>query len=149
MHMNDPTNLIENEKREHQVFDDRAKAAVEFLFKTILGISLATIALFFATLTNKIEPAITSSEKKVLLASVLLMALAIIGVFLYAYSWYKLNLSKARALRTKSEESIAHFGIRERQFHFLRQLATLLTITGFLCGLVLSVTFMVMRINGI
>ncbi len=147
--MTKPETLIESEKRDHQVFDDRAKAAVQFLFKTILGISLATIALFFSTLTRTVEPPITANEKVVLLTSVLLMTLAIIGVFLYAYSWYILNISKAQALRQRTDESISYFGIRQQQFHRLRKVGTTATIIGFVAGLTSSVVFMVMRIFGI
>ncbi len=101
---NDDKLSLKREKREAQVFDDRAKSAIEYVFKLMMNISMSAIALSFIAITRKIEPVLTTSQQLCLLIAIGLFSISVAGGFSYAYVHYKKNQRRARALREEAEE---------------------------------------------
>lgn len=137
---------LESEQREHQVFDDRAKASIEYLLKTILNISLASIGACFFLVIKNVEPALSSVQKLLVLISIEMNAAVVFGMLVYVMWSHKKNQLKARALRNSESASYKEFEQRISSLHRLRNISIPLIILCFVFGLMSSVAFMVTRL---
>lgn len=138
------------DERSQLVYDERAKRACEYFVKSILAISLASIAIFFNALTHKVEPSFSEPEKLTLMMSMLAMFASTMGVFIYVFAWYKKNSIRAWKLRTQRKHELQEAALREdeKSVRFMRKFGTSLSLLGISFGLVLAIVFMWMRIQG-
>lgn len=137
------------EKRDAQIFDDRAKLSIDYLLKLVMNISMSAIAISFISVTRKIEPELSEYQQISLLVLITFFSLSIIFGFLYAYIGYKRNQIRAEALRLDSQKIMSKYEKKKYFFHKSRTYTFLATGLTFMVGISAAVIFIAIRVKGI
>ncbi|WGL16664.1 hypothetical protein PVT68_18170 [Microbulbifer bruguierae] len=129
-----------------QILHDRSRAVGQDLQKLLVSLSTAVLAVFFVTLTTKVEPPLNAYQKLVMLVSLSSMAFAVFAGVIDMYADSRRNFFWASALQAvdKTRRS-AFYKHRDRWLKIERYCAWALTI-GFFVGILAALAYMIMRL---
>lgn len=137
---------IDKEKREVTVFDERSKKAIEYFLKLIINISLASVALYFITLTKNIEPLLTETQITTLVVGLTFMSLSIFCALGFVAYEYGKNHLRVIYLLDKSDKSADEYHSKVNMWRPYKKIAVFIMVLSFISGLGCSVIFIYLRL---
>lgn len=129
-----------------QIIHDRARTAAEELHKLLVSLSTASLAVYFVALTSKVEPALTSMQRRSVLGGLGSMALALGCGILAWYADMKRNFYWASAMQHRSRQSRGELYARRDRWLRTKTRAVVGLDVFFFVGIACSVTYIVLRV---
>lgn len=130
-----------------EILHDRAREASSQHRNLLVSLSTGCLAVFFVTLTTKIDPPLTNTQSLTLLISLSAMSLAIIVGLLSWYSDGRRNYFWASGIQSDEGERRKRLFKQRNNWYKMMQLSNIFQRSLFIIGILSASFYLFLRIN--